>query len=192
MVALAVVGLVSACRALGFGEGILLGATPASGLALGAAIVLRWRGASAVAAGFIIAGILWNLPIAMVATDGIAHGLAAMLAALAMRSLARRREIKSKTSDWLIFLVGICVFTVVVAATLLVGGLAGALGTSHVMQAPLRALAFEPLGIFTFGAVLASLSEFRLIKAEPRPAIGVLALGAFLLSGALASPFLAD
>ena len=119
VVALAVVVLVSACRALGFGEGILLGATPASGLALGAAVVLRLCGASAVAAGFAIAGVVWGLPVAMVATDAIAHGLAALFAALAMRSLARRREIKSKTSDWLIFLVGVCVFTLVVAAILL-------------------------------------------------------------------------
>ena len=45
----------------------------------------------------------------------------------------------------------------------------------------MRALAFEPLGILTFGAVLASLGELPRIKADPRPAIGVLALGAFLL-----------
>ena len=91
-------------------------------------------------------------------------------------------QIKSKTSDWLIFLVGVCVFTVVVAAGLLAGGLTGALGaSSNLMQAPLHALAFEPLGILTFGAVLASLGEFPRIKADPRPAIGVLALAAFLL-----------
>ena len=182
VVALAVVALVSACRALGFGEGVLLGVTPASGLALGAAVVLRLRGAMAVAAGFAIAGTVWGLPFAMMATDSVAHGLAAMVAAFAMRSLARRREIKSKTSDWLIFLVGVCLFTVVVATSLFAGGLAGALGaTSHSMQAPLRALVFEPLGILTFGAVLASLGELPRIKADPRPAIGVLALGAFLL-----------
>ena len=45
----------------------------------------------------------------------------------------------------------------------------------------MRALVFEPLGILTFGAVLASLGELPRIKADPRPAIGVLALGAFLL-----------
>jgi len=37
-VALAVAAMLSACRALGFGEGLLLGATPASGLALAAAV----------------------------------------------------------------------------------------------------------------------------------------------------------
>ena len=39
LVALAALGTVSACRALGFGEGVILGATPASGLALAAALV---------------------------------------------------------------------------------------------------------------------------------------------------------
>ena len=43
------------------------------------------------------------------------------------------------------------------------------------------AVVFEPLGILTFGAVLASLGEFPRIKADPRPALGVLALAAFLL-----------
>ena len=182
VVALAVVVLVSVCRALGFGEGILLGATPASGLALGAAVVLRLRGASAVAAGFAIAGVVWGLPVAMVATDAIAHGLAALFAALAMRSLARRRQIKSKTSDWLIFLVGVCVFTLVVAAILLGGALVGAFqGLTRPIEVPLRALVFEPFGILTFGAMLASYSELPQIKADPRPAINVFALGAFLL-----------
>ena len=51
VVGLGVAGLLLACRALGFGEGVSLGATPASGLALGAAIVLRWRGVIAVAMG---------------------------------------------------------------------------------------------------------------------------------------------
>ena len=42
-------------------------------------------------------------------------------------------------------------------------------------------MVFEPLGIFTFGAVLASLGEISRVKADPRPAISVLALAAFLL-----------
>jgi len=182
VVALAVVALVSACRALGFGEGVTLGATPASGLALGAAVVLRWRGAIAAAAGFALAGLAFGLPAGAVATDAIAHGLAAALAALAMRGLARRRETKSKTSDWLIFLVGVGVFTLVVAAGLLGGGFIGALGASaDPIKAPLRALVFEPLGVLTFGAVLASLGELHRIGADPRPAISIFALGAFLL-----------
>lgn len=182
VVTVAVVGLVSVCRGLGFSDGVLLGATPASGLALSAAVVLRWRGAIAAAAGFAVAGFIWGLPAGMVATDAIAHGLAAAGSATAMRGLARRRETKSKTSDWLIFLVGVSCFTVVIAAGLLVGGIAGALGPStNVLKVPLLAVAFEPLGILTFGAVLASLGELPRIKGDPSPAIGVFALGALLL-----------
>ena len=183
VVALAVAGLVSACRALGFGEGVLLGATPASGLALGAAVVLRTPGAVAAAVGFAVAGSAWGLTSGAVATDAIAHGLAAGVAAFAMRTLARRRETRTRTSDWLIFLVGVCVFTGIVAAGLLVGGAAGALGAPPARsEAALRALVFEPFGILTFGAVLASLGELPRIRSDPRPALGVLALGAFLLA----------
>ena len=183
VVALAVAGLVSACRALGFGEGVLLGATPASGLALGAAVVLRTPGAVAAAVGFAVAGSAWGLTSGAVATDAIAHGLAAGVAAFAMRTLARRRETRTRTSDWLIFLVGVCVFTAIVAAGLLVGGAAGALGAPPARsEAALRALVFEPFGILTFGAVLASLGELPRIRSDPRPALGVLALGAFLLA----------
>ena len=185
VVALAVAGILLVCRALGFGEGVLLGATPASGLALGAAVVLRWRGAIAASLGFAVAGFVWGLAVNLVATDAIAHGVAALIAAWTMRSLARRREVRSKTSDWLIFLVGVTVFTIVVAAVLLAVTLGGALGPSFPpMRSPLGAVVFEPLGILTFGAVLASLGEFSRIKADPRPAIGILALAAFLL-GAL-------
>jgi hypothetical protein len=75
-----------------------------------------------------------------------------------MRSLARRREIKSQTSDWLIFLVGATVLTSIVATVLLAADQADALGPSSTpMQSHLCAMVFEPLG--TFGAVLASLGE---------------------------------
>ena len=181
LVAVTVLALVSACRALGFGQGVLLGATPASGLALGAAVVLRARGAIAAAAGFALADAAWGLTLGMVATDSVAHGVAALVAAFSMRSLVRRRDIKSKTNDWLIFLVGLSVFTVVVATVLFVGGMTGALDATTLTIAPLLALVFEPLGILTLGAVLASLGEFPRIKADPRPAFGVLALGGLLL-----------
>ena len=121
-VTMGVLGLVSTCRALGFGEGIILGATPASGLALGAAVVLRTPGAVAAAVGFAVAGFIWGLSPGVVATEAVAHGTAALVAALVMRALARRREVKTKTNQWLIFLVGVSVFTTVVAAGLLGGG----------------------------------------------------------------------
>ena len=126
--------------------------------------------------------LVWGLPVAMVATDAIAHGLAAMLAAFAMRSLARRREIKSKTSDWLIFLVGVCVFTVVVAAELARRWLGR--GARRIVRSDAGAVARARVRA-------ARHSHFRCrarqswriprIKADPRPAIGVLALAAFLL-----------
>ena len=45
LVAVAVVCGALACRMLGLGEGVLLVAAPASGMALAAALVLRWKGA---------------------------------------------------------------------------------------------------------------------------------------------------
>jgi len=43
----------------------------------GAAVVLRARGAIAAAAGFALADAAWGLTFGMMATDTLAHGLAA-------------------------------------------------------------------------------------------------------------------
>jgi signal transduction histidine kinase len=166
VVALGTFGLISVCRALGFGDGVLLGATPASALALAAGVMLRGPGVLAAAAGL----------------DALAHGAAALAASRAMRALARRRAARSRTSDWLIFLAGVSLFTGTVAATLFAGGQAGALGP-HADPARTAALAavFEPFGLMTFGAALASLGEWREVRAKPRPALATAALAVGLL-----------
>ena len=181
-VALSVAGLLCLCRALGFGEGVVLGATPASAVALAAAVVLRWRGALAAASGYLAVGLAWGLPAETALAAAAAPGLAALLAAIAMRSLARRRAAKSKTSDWLISLVGLVLFTGIVTATLVSADLA--LDLSAARRMLLLPAVFEPLGIMTFGAVIASLPELRRIAADPAPAAGIALLGITLL-GAL-------
>src|SRR5687768_9499751 len=111
VVAAGIMALVSVCRALGFGEGVILGATPASGLALAATLVLRRAGALAAVAGFAIGDLAWGLTPGEAATDAIGHGIAALFAAATMRAFARRRRPETKTHEWLIFLAGVAVFT---------------------------------------------------------------------------------
>jgi signal transduction histidine kinase len=183
LVALGVVALVSAGRALGFGDGILLAAAPASGVALAAGVVLRGPGALAAAAGFAAAGLAWGLSPAEALLDAAAHGLAAWAASTGMRALARRRAVRNRTSDWLIGLAGTVTFAAWVGAVVLVGGLAGALGPgAEAGRIALLATLFQPLGILTVGSVLASLGEWRRILADPLPALYTLALGTVLLA----------
>jgi signal transduction histidine kinase len=185
---LAAFGLALAVRTLGLGDGVLTAATPASAVALAAGVVLRGRGAIAAAAGIAAAALVWGLPIEAAAADGAAHGLAALFGATAMRALARRRTERSRTSDWLIFLVGVGVFSATVAATLVAAARAGLVPAA---PDPAMALVYEPLGLMTFGAVLASLPEAPRVRADPGPALGTAALGLFLLGAlwlALASP----
>ncbi len=180
LVAFAVAALVGASRLLGFGAGVLLGATPASGLALAAAVVLRGPGALAAAAGFAAADLVAGLTPGEAGIDAAAHGIAALVGATLMRGLARRRENRTRTNDWFIFLGGIAAFTACVGAGFLAGTWLGLLppDPSH---APLFALVFEPLGIVTTGALLASLREHHEIRADPWPAVGIVGLAAFLL-----------
>jgi signal transduction histidine kinase len=182
-VALGVAALVLASRALGFGEGILLAATPASGVALAAALILRLRGAIAAAAGFALAGAFAGLPATAILVDALVHGLAAALAASAMRMLARRRRPERKTQEYMIFLVGVATSAVVVAIGIGAADASDLLaGLAHPPYAPARALVFEPLGIMTVCAVLFSLGEARSILGDPRPAITTALLGAGLLA----------
>jgi len=179
---LTIFALVSVCRIFGLADGVLLGATPASGAALGAAVLLRGPGALAAALAFVAAGLAWDLSPGAALLDGATHGLAAAGGATVMRTLARRRAAKSRTSDWLIFLAGVAAFTVVVAAGRLLGVPRGwTPGASGPLDAVLLSAIFEPLGVFTFSAALFSLGEFPRIIAEPRPALAIAALAAVLL-----------
>lgn len=171
---------IAGVRALGLGDGVLLAATPASALALAAGLLLRWRGAVAAGLGFLAAGLVWGGSPGAAVADGVAHGAAALIAATAMRALARRREIRSRTSDWLIFLVGVLAFCATVVMTL---GLAASLGVLGMPPVQLAAI-FEPLGLMTFVAILVNLPEAGRVKAAPGAAIATACLGAFLL-GAL-------
>lgn len=182
VIVLILAAMLLACRALGFGAGVLLGATPASGLALAVALIWRGRGALAVMAGFALAGAVAGLPAGAVAIDAVAHGLAALLAATVMRGFARRHapEPMTKTEEWLVFLAGTVTFAGMVAAIFAFGLIAGPLAAEG-QAAPLRAAAFEPLGIATCFAMLASLGEWRSVQARPEPAFGILALAGLLL-----------
>jgi signal transduction histidine kinase len=173
-----VIAAISGVRALGLGSGLLLAATPASALALAAALALRAPGVVAAGLGFAAAGLLWGIPAGAAIADGIAHGLAAALAGEIMRRLARRRVERSKTSDWLIFLAGMLVFCGGVAAVLAAAARLG------VPEAPSLGalLVFEPLGLMTGVAVLASLPELARVRSEPAPALAIAALGLFLLA----------
>lgn len=183
LVTLGVVGLVSVCRGLGFGADIVMGATPASGLALAAALILRGRGAMAAAAGFTIAGLLWRLEPSAVLADALAQGLAAFAGAHAMRLLARRHRPDSKTLEWLVFLAGILVFTATVTLVYAGATIAGAISAPPAPRAaPLLVAVFTPLGLMTFSALVFSRHEWREVLANPRPAFGILALGAVLLA----------
>ncbi len=183
MAALAIFATLSACRAIGFGEGMLLGATPASGIAFAAALLLRGSGAAAAGLGFAAAGLVWGLGPATAAIDGAAHGLAALAAAGAMRALARRRAQRSRTSDWLIFLVGVALFTATVAAA--AAGAAALRLAGAPFAAPAAAglaAVFEPLGVLTVCAALFSWREAGAILRDPRPAFAIAAVAAGLIA----------
>ena len=182
-VAFTVAALVAASRSLGFAEGILLAATPASGVALAAALMLRLPGVLAAAAGFALAGVLAGQPAATVLLAAAGLGAAAALAAGALRHLARRQKPGTRTQEYVIFLVGVSVFAGVVAGTLQAGLTSGVLdGAVHPPNSALLALAFEPLGLMTVCAVLFTLGEVRAILVDWKPAIDTAALAAALLA----------
>jgi signal transduction histidine kinase len=177
-VALGVAAMVAVCRVLGFGAGVVLGATPASGLSLFAALVLRGPGALAAAAGFALGDLPFLAP-AAVATDATAHGLASLAAATTMRAFARRYRPETRTPEWRIFLAGVATFAPTASAVVCFGALAGLLPRGG--EAMLVAV-FEPLGILSFGSILANLREFREVVANPRPALGIAGLALALLA----------
>lgn len=176
--------LVLAARLLGFGEGALLGATPASGVALFAAVLRRWQGGLAAGSGFVLGDLVAGLSPALALFDGGAHGLAAVAGALAMRGLARRRPARSRTSDWLVLLVGVGAFTTVIAGAAFAAAAAGlpVAGALPPWSAAALAAAFEPLGLFVAGAAIASAGEIGRIGEDLRPTLATAALGAALLA----------
>jgi signal transduction histidine kinase len=176
-VCVTVMAVVSVARALDFGDGVVLAATPASGVALAAGVLLRVPGAVAAGLGFLMAGFLWGLAPATAAMDGVVHGVGALLGATVMRALARRRSERSRTSDWFIFVVGVVIFTAVVAAGY---GLAWRLGIAPAI-APTLALVYQPFGLLTSGAMLASLREWPEVRADFLPAFRIVALASVLI-----------
>lgn len=176
--------LVLASRLLGFGVGALLAATPASGVALFGAVLRRGPGGLAAGLGFALGDLAAGLPAGLALFDGAAHAGAALAGAFAMRILARRRAARSRTGDWLILLAGVAVFTAVLAAAVLAAGALGApvAGALPPLAAAGLAAAFEPLGLFVAGAVIASAGEIERVSRDLRPALATAAIGAVLLA----------
>ncbi len=177
-----VAGLAIACRLAGFGDGPLLGLTAASGAALAVAVLLRWRGVLAAAAGFAVAGLVGGLPVEVAVMDAAAHGLAALAGWRMMLHFARSGRTATRTGEWLGFLGGVVAFSVTVAAVTYSGavwGLGGVDGAPG--RAGLLALVFAPLGLMTCFAIIANLREWRMVLARPGSAFEIAAFGVFLL-----------
>ncbi len=171
-----------ACRALGFGEGVLLGATPASGICLAAAVLLRGPGALAAGIGFAAGELTLGLDPGSAVLVALGHGFGAHLAGLLMRRIARRRKARSRTSDWMIFLAGVVVFTAVVGVAVFAGLRLGiAASTLSAQHAAALAAVFQPLGLLTFCAAALNLREIAAVWSHPGPAAGIAALAAVLL-----------
>ena len=179
----AIAGLVWLCRWLGFGEGVLLAATPASGVALMATLTLRWRGGVVVFAGFVLGDALAGQGPVEATVDGVAHGAAALAAWIAMRALARRGGTATRMLEWLVFLAGVALSSLVVASVFALAAALGLLGPG-ISPVSLAALAwiFEPLGLATCAAALATAAEVDRVREDPGPAIGIAAFGLVLLA----------
>lgn len=182
-IVLAGAGLLAfACRLAGFGLGLALVATPASGLALAAAATLGGAGALAAGSGIALAGLAAGLGPGVALADGVIHGAAALAGGLVLRALARRRSVRSWTGDWALLLAGLVTATLLAALGTWTAARAGLGGAAlSPLGLALRVAAFEPLGILTFGAVLANWREIRAALADWRPALGLAAVGAGLL-----------
>lgn len=184
-VTLAVALLVTAMRLLGFGHGPVAGAIPSAGVALAAGLRLGPAGALAAGLGFIVAVPFAELPLDHALTLAISHGLAALVAGPAMKTLSARRATRSRTSDLFVFLAGVLIFITVVGATALVGAGLGWI----TLEQPWRFIAvialFEPLGIITVFPVIANAREWSEVVAHPGPILPIMALGG-VLTGILA------
>lgn len=177
-----VAGLAIASRLAGFGDGPALGLAAASGAALASALILRWPGILAAAAGFALAGAIGGLAPGETLVDAAAHGLAALAGWRVMRHFARSGKTATRTGEWLVFLIGVSLFSVTVAAVTLSGEFIGLTGMP---QAPGSVsglmLIFAPLGLMTFFAIIASLREWPIVRANLGPAVEIAAFALFLL-----------
>jgi signal transduction histidine kinase len=183
LVASAACALMLLSRGLGFGDGLVVAATPASAVALAASVRLRARGALAAAAGFAASGVIGGIGLAAALLDAATHAIAALLAAQVMRMLARRQGFRNRVQDWLISMAGVLCFTLVLGAQLAAADRAGIVSLAGLPSPDIAlALVAQPLGIMTFGGVLASLDEVDLVRAAPRPAFWTMAIAAGLLS----------
>ena len=183
LVILAVGATVALMRAAGFGQGIVLGATPASAMALAAALRLRGGGAAAAGAGFALGDLVSGLPSAAALADGAIHGAAAVLAFWAMRFGARRRQARTFLNDWGLFIGGAGVATAVVSVGVWLAARAGvAESTASPLELAALTLAFEPLGLVIFGPVFANLRELRATLRAWRATLAMAAAAAVLLT----------
>ncbi len=182
VIGLGIFALLAFARLVGLADGVMLGSTPASGLALGGAVLFGGRAALASGLAFAAADLVFDLSPAVAAVDGLAHALAAASGAALIGALVRRRHADSFTNDWLFLLAGACAFTSVVAIARMAGV---PLGLTPGASTPLEAVAlttlFKPLGLLTVCAALFSFREWRLVVDEPQPAFVILALATTLL-----------
>ena len=176
---------VAGARLAGLGEGLVLAVTPASGLALAAGVLWRWRGIAAAAVGYFLAGLVSGLGLQLALGDALAHGGGAALATATMLAIARQ-TVATRVRDILALFAGVVVFACTVAVVV---GAAALDGIQPVRTGEWRpeilVLVFEPFGLLTFTTMVFTLRHLRAALADPVPTLGILAVG-FCLTGILA------
>lgn len=164
-------------RLAGLGEGLVLAVTPASGLALAAGVLWRWTGIAAVAAGYLLAGLVSGLGPQLALGDALAHGGGAGLATATMLAIVRRTA-ATRVRDMLALFAGVVVFTCTVAVVVGAAALGGAQPVGAGAWRPeVLVLVFEPFGILTCAAMIFNLRHLREALADPVPSLGILAVG---------------
>jgi signal transduction histidine kinase/CheY-like chemotaxis protein len=170
---------------IGFSDGIHPGADPAAGVALAAALTLRWRGALAAGLGYFGAHLLLGHGATVAIVEGATTGLAALTGWWIMRALARRGLTRNKTQEWLTFFFGgACAFTAVSTVGAFVLAFADPANAIQpvAVGAATRALV-SLFGVMLTMAVFGTLDDLR---SGLRPSVStvLLASGAFLAVGA--------
>lgn len=184
LVLVSIAALVASCRGLGFGEGVLLGITPASGLALSAVLLLRRAAVLPIGAGFALGDGLSGLLPGEIVADALAHGVAALLGAWVMRQVAREVRPETKTQQWLIFAGGVWVFAATVAVGFVVAQFAGVIQSGYAPQELVGlTVLYEALGLLTFSAIVLNLGEAGAVRANPQVTLAIASFGIVLLGG---------